>query len=104
MAAAFGICAQQFSDGDPAEALRLQRMQLIDQPTDQCYTKCIWEQSGQYDAVNNVIDVSGTIADLSAAGIDVPEHLVALGEPTDGSCEQIFARTRAFVQAQQNRS
>lgn len=100
MSSAFGICAQQFANGDQAEATRLANMQLIDQEIDQCYTKCIWEESGQYDAVNNIIDVSAIINGLIEKNVEVPQHLIDLGEPTDGSCKAIFDKTRAFVQAQ----
>lgn len=73
-------------------------MQLIDQEQDQCFAKCLWMDSNQYNEETNAIVVSEIVNLLTSKGIAVPKHLLELTEPTDGSCEALFAKTRNFVQ------
>lgn len=98
MVASFRTCAVKHANGNAADEFRLRHMQLIDQAIDHCFAKCLWTESGQYDATNNSIDVSKVIAELAAKGYAVPSHLIELSEATDGSCRAIFEKTRTFVQ------
>lgn len=94
LASAFRTCAIQYGNGNAKEQLRYMRMQLEDTEKDHCFAKCLWTTSGQYDAENNIIDVSKVISSLPS----VPEHLIELGLPTDGSCKAVFDKTRTFIQ------
>lgn len=97
MARSFFNCAKQFGNGDVSEEYRLSRMQLIDQPSDHCFAKCLWTDSNQYDEATNSINISQLINDLTSKGFAVPDHLVELSQPTDGSCKALFEKTRTFV-------
>lgn len=98
LAASFRECALKFGNGDSAEEFRLSSMQLIDQPQDHCFAKCLWTESHQYNEATNSIDVSKLISQLAGNGFQVPQHLIDLSEPTDGSCKALFDKTRTFVQ------
>lgn len=73
-------------------------MQLIDQEKDHCYAKCLWTTSEQFNPQTNAIDVSKVIQGLTSQGFSVPQHLIELQEPTDGSCKAMFEKTRAFIE------
>lgn len=97
LAQSFLTCAKQWGNGVASEEYRLAHMQLQDEPNDHCFAKCLWTESHQYDETTKSIDVSKLVGDLTSRGFPVPQHLLDLHEPTDGSCQAIFEKTRQFI-------
>nr|ABA43051.1 24.5 kDa D7-related salivary protein SP04 [Phlebotomus perniciosus] len=97
---AWRSCQKEHIGDDQALLKKWLKFEIPDDKVTHCFIKCTWIHLGMYDEKTKTIRVDKVKQQFEGRKLPVPAEISKLEGPTDGDCEKIYRKTRAFLDAQ----